>query len=245
MKTPIAVAILALVACNRSAGDDYMVVGDDIGPHPGSNQSPDAALVDAFGTGSGISGRVCLAADSRELSACAGSGAGGFLVTFGSGSAITADDGEFTLTPLEAGSRWEVSGSDIMTSEASSPIDVPAIGSDLYNDMIANTGGILLNSGEGAVIARIVHAGAPEPGALVTSQDAVSDVFYDPPTDDTVWNDNQFVGTGDFGVAWIPVEPEGLVSLTVSLANETGSAVGVPNIEVVDQAITFVDVTLP
>lgn len=244
----VAVALVAFVACKSGAGDDYAVQPPGMIPHPGSSDSPDAAPTGSDG-GNGsdlVVGRVCLAADSRKLTTCAGSGAGGLTVTFGTATATTADDGSYAIATTGSAAFYTVSGALVITSVRRGPPsgEIPAITATLYGDMNAGTNNTVIGNDQGAVIFRILRAGAPLAGASVASTDALSDVYFDS-LDDTQWANNSAVGTGPFGVTWIPVEPAGTIDVRVEPDGGAGSAFAVSNVPVVDQAITFVDVSVP
>ncbi len=244
----VAGALVALVACKSPAGDDYEVQPPGTTTHPGSNDTPDAGPVGSDGgTGSNATtGRVCLAADSRQLTACAGSGAGGLTVKFDATTAVTEDDGRFAIATGGSASFYTVSGALITTSvkRGRPGGEVPALSAALYSDMNAGTNNTVIGNDQGAVIFRILHAGAPLTAASVQSNDALSDIYFDS-IDDTQWANNRFVGTGPFGEVWIPVEPAGAIDVLVITDGGEGSAVPVSDIPIVDQAITYVDVTIP
>lgn len=244
----VTVALVALVACKSPAGDDYEVQPPGMTTHPGSNDSPDAAVTGSDGgTGSDTTtGRVCLAADSRKLTACAGSGAGGLTVTFGSATAITADDGSYAIPSGGSAGFYTVSGALVTTSvkRGGPGGEIPALTAALYGDMNAGTNNTIIGNDQGAVIFRVLHAGAPVAAASVESNDALSDIYFDS-IDDTQWANNRFVGTGPLGEVWIPVEPAGTIDVRVDTEGGEGSSVPVTNIPIVDQAITYIDVTIP
>jgi hypothetical protein len=119
---------------------------------------------------------------------------------------------------------------------------IPAIPASLYGQMTTNASGVLVGSGQGGVIARILHAGAPAVGATVTSPAAVSDLFFDT-SDDTIWSANTVTGTGVFGDVWIPVAPDGPVTLAATPHQGTVATTGTAT--VFEGELTFITIDLP
>ncbi len=184
------------------------------------------------GDGSGLLGRVCLLGDMRALEVCAASGAGGLTVTLGAQTAVTAADGTFTM-PVPSGTMltWRVTGAAIVPVRMvfSAVPQIPAVTHALYDQLLLENG-VLINAGQGSVVARVVHQGmgvAGATGTIATSNES----FYDG-NSSTLWNQNS---TGPQGVIWIPAAAAGAANLRLDVG---GTITTVP-VVVDDGGITF------
>lgn len=244
--------LLAVAAgCPAEGGDDDYPIGGGGGGGGTSGPRTDAGTSDGGdggGTGGGtINGRVCLLSDLRRLinaapGDCATSGAGGISVSLGNSAPVTTQaDGRFSI-PAQEGTNlaWRVSALNLMPSivPLSGSSLLPAIRDDAYNDLVLQNGGVPA-PGNGAIVARVIRTGAPVMGAtaaLVGGQQ-VEQTRYDG-TNPTVWGTT---ATGAFGVAWLPDNVAGPVTLRVT----QGPTVVPVSLTIAADAITFVTIALP
>jgi hypothetical protein len=232
--------LLLLVACKEPSNDDFPVQPGGPG---GSGDRLDASTLDAFDPDAGmqINGRVCLVTDLRAPLACAATGAAGITVTLGTRTATTAADGSFKIAaPSGTGLVWRTSASDLVTMLTPFGVSttIPSITLDAWSDIL-NSNGVMLVTGEGSIIARVVKGTTLQMGARAASTPAARfATLYDGPTA-LAWRD---VSTGPAGTAWIPGAPVGANTLQITPAAGTGAMQSVP---VEDQAITYVTVDLP
>jgi len=185
---------------------------------------------------------VCLAGDARLLTGCATTGAGGLTVTLGGKTATTADDGHFTIaTPSGTNLVWQVSGTPIVTSAMSYSVanTIPVLGTNTYLELEGGNG-VVPVQGEGAILARVIHASTPVAGATATESPVGAYApFYDG-SSAVQWNQN---ATGTNGVVWVPGIPAGAASLTVTPSGG-GTPQVVAGIPILDSGITMVVVDL-
>lgn len=212
-----ALALLVVLAgCqNNGSGDDYPIIpgGDDTTIGPGV----DARLIEDGSTDGGptIEGRVCLLTDPRNLTSCAEMGAGGLAVVIGTQSALTLDNGAFTIeTPEGSNLVWRVTGSGVVPSvmALSSTHIIPVFDVALYEDLLISNG-ILLDASQGSIFARILQGGAPLPGAEASASPPPQYATLYDSNAPLVWNGGT---TGAFGVAWIPGAGAGATTVTVT-----------------------------
>jgi hypothetical protein len=239
-----------LVAACGDDGDMFPVGG---GGNDGGFKFPDGNLADARIVDAAtdatfapidaaiLVGRVCLTADSRQLDACAATGAGGLTVRLGASAAVTADDGRFMIAAATA-TVWTVTGANIVTSvEKVGDYEIPAITRTQFDAMIAtDLTNFPPNAGEGHIMAQLIRNGAPVVGATA-SQPATATwaPFYDGASA-TDWN--QTVGTGANGTVWIPNIDVGAVNVTFTSGTTNMQVTALP---VLDGAITFTTVIFP
>ena len=228
--------LIALAACKQGAGDDYPINpgGDDNGNfHP---QADAPAADQALGDGSGmLTGRVCVLADLRQPTMCAGTGAGNITVTLGTAMATTADDGMFSLvSPGGTNLSWTIVGADVVTSVVplSTSNILPAITATYYDDMLT-ANGVIINSGEGSLVLFVRDATGALPGAAVTLTPTATFLPMHDTSNKSVWSQGN---TGPAGVSWTPGATAGSVSVRVSPPAGTAQQVSLP---IVDGAITY------
>jgi hypothetical protein len=247
----LALLTLAALAAGCSGGggdDDYPIGGGGTG---GGTTGPrtDGGTRDGGG-GDGqatIGGRVCLLSDLRRLIGaapgdCAATGAAGLAVSLGGSTPVlTAADGSFTI-PAQEGSNlsWRVTGAGLITSivpvSAAAPL-LPAIRDVDYLDLL-NSNSVLVDQGEGSIVARVLRGGVPVMNATAQVAGGESlQTLYDGPNA-IVW---PTIATGPLGVAWLPDNAAG--ARTLQLAQGT-TQLAVP-VTITDQAITFVTIALP
>lgn len=238
----IASLLIVLGACQ--GGSEQRPINPGGGDDHVTPPLTDAGTTTTDGTtsdGAGISGRVCVVSDLRNLSTCAATGAAGLTVTLGSETATTSADGSFTI-PTPAGSSlvWHVSGTSIVSSVMaySTSALVPAVPATVYDNLTLSNG-VIVNAGEGSVIGRVVRAATVVSGATATiSPSATYAAFYDGNSAST-WNQNS---TGTRGVFWIPGAGAGSASLIVdTAAGDTVAATA----DVESDSITFLVVEVP
>ncbi len=235
----LAWSLVVLTACQAGGDDNRHVLpggGDDESVTPGGG---DARVVDApLGDGGAFAGRACLLVDLRSLDSCASTGANGLTVKLGAQTAMTAADGTFTIpTPSGSTLEWRVSGSGVVPSRrafSAVPL-IPVVPQRIYDDLrLAN--GVILNAGQGSVVARVVRNGAGAPGVTGRITTASYATFYDGNSAST-WNQSS---TGAQGVIWIPGVPAGNANLTLDVAGTTST---VPT-TVEDGGVTFLVVPI-
>jgi hypothetical protein len=244
MKWSLAFLILALGACQEDKGSG--VPSQPGGPGGSSGQTrPDA------GGGGGdadllITGRVCLLVDNPQtLSTCAASGVAGLTVALDGATALTADDGTFTIARPSGtvGLVWQVSGTDLVTSvmkfgAMGAMPTLPAMPRVVYEQMIVAVNPPL-GAGSGALMTRITRSGFAVSGATVTTRPPTDSITFYDGTSAIDWRTD---ATGSSGVAWIPSIVPGTAELIVT-ANATDTVF--TNIPVVADAITFVFAEIP
>jgi hypothetical protein len=232
--------LMLLTACQGSGDDDYRIIpgGDDtiIVPLPDASPEPDAP----GDGGAMIEGRVCVLRDARDLSSCEPSGVSGLEVTLGDQSATTGADGTFLIaTPTGTDLVWHVTGTNLVTSVMpfTPTPTIPAISVTGYGTLMLDNG-VVLDTEQGSIFARVVSADAPLAGATVSSDPSPAfGPFYDG-TDEAAWDQD---ATGDFGVAWLP----GVTgAATVTVTPPEGATVEA-TAPVEAGAITFVTVAVP
>jgi len=236
------VAVLG-TACGSST-DPRMVLpgGDDTTTGPGVDAAPtgDGSL----GDGNAIAGKVCVIADLRVIdSGCAPSGVADLTVVLDGNTAMTADDGSFVM-PMPTGSNllWQISGAGIVTSLVpfSSATQLPAVTQELY-DNVTLSNGVIVNSGEGSVVVRVLDSVTHQPASDVTATvmpAATYDPYYDG-SSSTVWNQN---ATGTQGITWTPGVTVGTATVTLKDGAGMEKAIALP---VADLAITFATASIP
>jgi hypothetical protein len=210
------------------------------------NKPTDGRLIDApNGTPTPIdagifTGRVCLTLDARNLNACETTGAGGFTVRLGTQTAVTAADGTFMIT-ADPAPVYVVTGSTIVTSvKRVGDYEIPAVSRTLFNSMIgANLTDYPPNTGEGHLIAQLIHNGMAVVGAVAEPVDTATwSPFYNGPSA-TAWVQTT---TAARSTAWIPNIDVGTISATFHGAGVDVTQAGLP---IQDGAITFTTVIFP
>jgi hypothetical protein len=239
------VLVMALAACG-GGGDDGLEYDIDPGGDDttGSSSRRDAAVEIEDGAAT-VSGRVCLAADSRAVTTCAPSGADGLTVSVGTSQATTASDGSFVIaSPTGSNLVWRVTGNGIYPSAmrfSAAATTIPAIGTNLYSDMLAATDATVA-TGDGAIIARITDANVPVAGLVAASTPtSISGLYFDGSTSVDWQLDQQ---TGPFGAIWVPSIQTGTAALTIDNGTFTVPPT-IANIPVLTDTITFVLYELP
>jgi hypothetical protein len=234
--------VLAIAGCKSPSNhDDFPVMPGGPG---GTGVMIDGPLpADAFDSDAGttIAGRVCLVSDLRALATCAATGAGGITVTLGTRMAVTTDSGAFTITtPSGSNLVWRASGVGIIPSLiAFGPSAViPAIGGDDYAELqLANS--ILDQVGQGAIVARVVRAGAAVAGATVQIAPVAQYATKYDGLAATAWTE---LATSTAGTAWIAGVEVGTPTITATPPSGSGAS---ESVRVEDRAITYVTVDLP
>jgi len=236
-----ACALLTFAACHPGSDDSFPIVpqGDDTTIMPG----PDAAPADASGDSLvALTGRVCVVADLRNLtSGCATVGAADISVQLGTSSTFTADDGTFALTlpgGASPGTVWTASAQGYVTSivKFGGPNLIPMTTEAIYDDLLLSNG-MVQGGGQGAIIGRVVTAGAARPNITATTVPPAAYVTHYDGATPLGWEQD---ATGVTGVFWVPGAPAG--NVTVTLAPGTAPGIVVP---VGDQSITFATFDVP
>ncbi|HEY1550134.1 MAG TPA: hypothetical protein VGG28_20040 [Kofleriaceae bacterium] len=190
-----------------------------------------------------VEGLVCVLPDPRDFTTCLGSGAGGIAVTLGAGSAVTNDDGTFTIaTPTGTNLVWSLSGSGVMASTIgfSTSAVIPAIQTMTF-ETLANENGIVFDPTQGTIIGQAMHAGSGFANATaIAAPVGIYDTFYASPTDPSDWLDAETTTTfGTFLIAGLTPGTE-----TLTLTPGTGSAAIVNDVPSGSGVITFVSVAM-
>ncbi len=237
------VSLVLLTACKHE-GDDFPIApgGDDSVISPMIDASVDAPL--DGGPGSLIEGRVCVMIDPRNHTSCADSGAGGLDVLLGTSSAVTTQDGTFTImAPAGTNLAWVVGGGGVATSVM--PFGtahlIPVIDVATQEDLLLDNG-VITPADQGQVFVRALRGGIPLAGVTAAvSPGGAPPTFavrYDGLTP-IAWTET---ATGMFGVSWLPGVPAGTVFVTVTPPDGTPRTVNLP---VLGEANTFATVEIP
>jgi hypothetical protein len=240
MRLLAALALLAPLGACKEAPEENFPISPGGGSGTGGQFTPDAAV-----TGDGgmtITGRVCLLIiDPQTLMTCAANGAGNITVTLGTSTALTADDGSFTIVrPADTtGLTWFVSGGGVQRSALAfgTLTTLPAIDANEYEIMLASINTIV-GTGNGSIIMRVASGGFPVQGATVAISTAQSGIFYDGPSD-VEW---QTLATGPAGVAWAPSVTAGTASAVITVG---ATQTNVTGIQVFPDTVTFTFPVLP
>jgi len=244
---------LLLAAC-QSAADDFPPGGGGGGGAAGGGGgggAVDAGTVsDGGDAGPQLTGRVCLLTDLRQvgnLKECADTGAGHWTVSLGDSTAISGDDGAFTIAaPQGAGFVWHVKAGRIITSAMAFGTDntIPVMLVDRYQTLVAETG-LPFTEQQGSIVVRVLRGTTPVTSIVARADnDTTFDALYDGTGPDS-WGG---AGTGPLGMAWLPSVnvPVPARQVTVSLTTSTQPGVlAAPAVTVEDQTITFVTQALP
>ncbi len=233
----VVAAALLVAACKQPQDNLPVGVGGGTAPGGGGGSHPDAP--GDTRDGAGIAGRVCLAADPRDLVTCATTGADGITVTLGSAMATTAVDGSFTIDALDGtGLVWHASSTAIATSVMAfgTVALIPALATTTYNDLLTS---VPLSPGEGSIFVRVLQNGTPLVGATATTSPAAQYPTHYETSSSLDWSGN---ATGAHGVAWIPGQPVGAASVSVTPSGGTATTF---TVSVEDSAITFATTEVP
>jgi hypothetical protein len=235
MKRLASIAALAGLAgaCTDDSADYPIRPQDDFQVTPG---------------GQPVIGRVCVASDLRDLVTCSDDAAGGLTVQLGTMEATTAADGTFAFpTPTERVSAFTVSGTGaggIEVVPTTSPFAVnafvPAIDADLWARTMTSNG-ILLDPGQGSILAAVTRDGQPISGISVTSQPVSAfGPFYDA-SSPVLWG---LGGTATRGMVLVPGLTAGMVDLSFNNALG-GLETNVAGVTVRNGGVTVLDTVLP
>lgn len=239
MKAWLPALALSLLGC-KDNGIPNLPVNPGPGGPGGGGPGVDAAS-DGTDGGPTLVGRVCLLADARDFTTCQLAGAGGLTVALGTATAITADDGSFTIAAV-AGTNlvWRVSGGNIVPSlmPAGTLTQIPAIDATTYGTLQADNG-VLLTTDQGSLMVRVASSNAALAGASVRSMPAPQyGPFYDG-SNAQIWSQS---ATGAFGTAWLPGITPGATSLEVTPSGGSATAVGSVPVEAVTITYVFADI---
>jgi hypothetical protein len=187
-------------------------------------------------------GSVCFIEDARNPTTCATTGAGGLTVMLGTRTAMTMDDGTFTIRVVAGASNvWRVTGTNIVSSAMTvgASTAIPALSAAVYADMVATNNANFASTG--AIIAKLTTNNAPVVGATVTvAPGGATNARYDG-ADEITWDPNT---TGPLGVAWAPgITPTNTESLTVTNAGLNTTTVN--DVPVFTDKITWLFVNVP
>jgi hypothetical protein len=246
MRLVIGALVVATAACG-GGDDDFPVGGGSDGsvmfPDTGGGSGSDAGTDGSSGIDGSITpsdapaidGRVCLLTDPRVLDQCASTGASGLTVRLGDATAVTGDDGSFTIAGQGGqGLVWRITGPNIVSSyEVLADYFIPAMPQATF-DSLLTANSIMQVPGEGSVFVFVSRDGAGLSGQVATS---APEGFYKPRYDGataTAWSDTT---TGANGAVWIAGVDVGSVTVTVS---------GVPTTApIFDGGITFANILIP
>jgi hypothetical protein len=199
-------------------------------------EAPDASV-----PGTVLSGRACLLVDARDLSSCAGTGAGGLSVRIGTRMTTTASDGTFSIERPEGSSlSWRVAGAEIASSlmPLSMSHVIPVLGVDVHDELLL-AHGVLPEPERGMAFVHVVRDGHPLPGVTAqTSASSTAPTRYDG-VSPTVWRES---ATGNFGMVWLAGVPAGTFDVTLT-PSQGASVTTTLTIEV--GAVTYTTIELP
>lgn len=244
-------AVALAAGCPGGSGDDDYPIGGSGRPggNSGTGGADDAGVDGSTDGGRPISGRVCLLTDLRKLvnpADCAPMNANNLQVALGAAPPVTTTgDGSFTTTE-QVGTNlvWTVTGGQLVRSIVpfSASTLLPAIRDSVYTEL-AGQNNVIINPGQGSVIARIVRNNAAVPGWTAQivggeSQQTLYDV--DSPV---LWGPTQS-GTGPLGIAWLP-DNLATGDRTLRVTRSSNAMSFDTTVRIVDGAITFVTIAVP
>lgn len=237
-----ALIVILLAACQAKDGPDFPIGGGGGGGGGGGQGRVDAFVPLDASLGDVVTGQVCLLSDARQPNLCATTGVGGYTVTLDGHTALTRPDGSFLIdSPTSSNLMWSVTGADIVSSlmAYSAVHRIPVMKQTAYFDL-ANSNSVIAAPGFGDVLIHVTHAGTSAASvAATTTPIATYATLFDGSTP-TTWTQ---VGTGAFGMVWVPGLAQG--SVTATLTPQGGAATVVANIPVGDQTLTWVALQLP
>jgi hypothetical protein len=258
----LAVLVVMLVAACQAGGsggggDDYPVGPGGGGQTPiGGGGRTDAGTgdggTDAGDGGVALTGRVCLLGDLRSigtLASCKATGARGLLVTLGTRSATTADDGSFVISvPPGGGFSWHVTSGNTERIEPSvmafgSDATIPAITVTDYLELL-NTNTMTLLDQQGSILVRVLKGGAPLAGVtgVLLGSAVANETHYDT-NSAAIWGTAQTAGAGMVWFAGVPLANTPPTQVQVKLTVQGASVTQTVPVE--NQAITFVTAEFP
>jgi hypothetical protein len=100
--------------------------------------------------------------------------------------------------------------------------------------------GVLPEQGTGWIFVRVLQTGAPLPGAVASATPQPDFATLYDGASASSWNQDH---TGPYGVAWVPGEPTGAASISVT--PQGGSATMINGIPVTDGGVTFITADIP
>ncbi len=237
-----ALIVILLAACQAKDGPDFTVGGGGGGGGGGGHGGADAFVPLDGSLGDVVTGRVCLVSDARQPNLCAMTGVGGYTVTLDGHTASTQPDGSFLIdSPTSSNLMWSVTGTDIMSSLMgySAVHRIPVMKQTDYFDL-ASSNGVLAAPGLGDVFIHVTRAGTSAASVAATTTPVASYATLFDGSNPTTWTQ---VGTGTFGMVWVPGLAQG--SVTATLTPHAGTATVLANIPIGDQALTWVSLQLP
>ncbi len=253
-RTGLLVLLCAAVGCGDDAGEDYptnpggndttgddgdAVVADaavdaepDAEPDAPPDAEPDARLPPDAPPPPNRTGRVCLVADLQDVflpTLCLPNGVLDTTVELDGNTTLTTEDGSFTVAgTFDTTALWHVTRADLVstTMAQSTSNTLYAVRQTTYDQAIATAAAPNFGAGEGAVVLRLVTGAQEVEGAKVTSMTATITPRYDAGT--STWVAGAAETTGELGLVWISVVAAGNLSLFVTEADSTVTAVTVP-----------------
>ena len=242
MRAALIAIVTVIAGCQAKDGAKYMIGGGGGGGGGGGMGGVDAFVPHDGANGDVVIGQVCLVSDTRQPNLCAASGVGGYTVTLDGKTALTEPDGSFLIdSPTSSNITWSVTGNDLVTSlmSYSAVRRIPVMKQATYLDL-ANSNSVIATSTFGDLFIHVTHAGTSEASvAATTTPIATYATLFDGGTA-TTWTQ---VGTGAYGMVWVPGLAQG--SVTATLTPQGGTATVVPNIPIGDQTLTWVTLQLP
>jgi|HubBroStandDraft_6_1064221.scaffolds.fasta_scaffold79729_1 hypothetical protein len=199
-----------------------------------------------------IQGFVCVLVDPRDFTSCSADSANGITVALpGVGSAMTADDGTFTIEmPTGTNLAWTITGDSVMPSTMGfgASATIFAISVVTFSELV-NANGIVFDPTQGTILGEVLQNGSG--ASLVTVVAApigvYPDTFYAVPSDQQDWPGSTTSAFGTFLIAGLTA---GLGSAgsagsdtsteTLTITPSTGSAEILSNVPVTQGSVTFV-----
>jgi hypothetical protein len=240
MKRLALLAVLAASGCADEGADP-----DEFPVEPGGDHSTGIPTPTDPGTAM-LRGRVCVAMNLLNLSACRANNLAGFMVSIGGQTAMTNERGEFAV-PAPSGSLLDftVSGPGAVTTTTpfSPSLTLPVIDADVWARALASNQ-IFGREGTGAILGNVVRGGVPAAGIEVSS----SPIGEFAPLFDTEGPEGPVFGpdrTGARGVFFLPGIAAGSAGLT--FRDPTAAAeTNVAGVSVINGGVTILDsVALP
>jgi hypothetical protein len=250
-----AALIALLTACTASSNDFPPRPGGGGGgvvSGGGGGTTGDGGVGDGGDGDAGVSvtGRVCILKDLRQPTLCdTNQDASKVSVSIGGRTPVSPPTrtGEFSIfAPLGTDLVWHATGTNFARTAMPFGTDnlVPIVPDALYNDLLLQNIGALLQEGQGSVVVRAVTGAVPATGVSATTTLVSGNVVprFDADTSATDWRE---VGpTESHGVLWFPGVQTTTTPARITLTRAPGSP-AVVSVNVEEATISFLTRDVP